>query len=397
MALKVVLFLNSTFGKTGAIGFRALQIVQLNPDFEFKIICKDSKLNSQTIKIYNAKNRLVSMKDTQRYVFIFLKFVKFFFPVIAVRVRQFESSLFEKFCLKHIECRESLVAPDLVHVWDYCPLVSRAFNEKNTPVIQEVPILPPDAIDNNSQLAAFSQPKGLVRRQRQAFNHSDQILVPSKFIYQSLRPNEKNKTSIVKFGVGFDVKKPEISHQKQKGIDFCFVGNVGKRKGFFELIQAFADPEFAEDRLHVYGRYPPWIKLWCFLINKKNIWFYGVVDIKTHLPNSDVLVLPSWIEGSSKAVLEAMYFGVPVIVTRNCGSPVKNNFSGILVDAGDVSQIKAAMLRLKGEPQTRKLFSERGMLAALHLSWHRYSANVRQVYTRMVNEYGELENKDQIS
>jgi phosphatidylinositol alpha-1,6-mannosyltransferase len=51
------------------------------------------------------------------------------------------------------------------------------------------------------------------------------------------------------------------------------------------------------------------------------------------------------VEGFGIAILEANYFGVPVIGAKDCGieDAVKNGYSGILIDNNDINQLKTAI------------------------------------------------------
>lgn len=83
-----------------------------------------------------------------------------------------------------------------------------------------------------------------------------------------------------------------------------------------------------------------------------------VVDICAH---SDVFVLPSRREGLSVASLEAMYCGLPLIVSkvRGSGDYLQEGVSGFLRDADDAAGFAAAITRLKEDPVLCRSFGER--------------------------------------
>jgi glycosyltransferase involved in cell wall biosynthesis len=68
----------------------------------------------------------------------------------------------------------------------------------------------------------------------------------------------------------------------------------------------------------------------------------------------DVFVMPSFSEGTPNSVVEAMACGKPIIASDVGGIPdMIGEDSGILVAAGDLSALAAAMLRLAQDPELR--------------------------------------------
>lgn len=72
------------------------------------------------------------------------------------------------------------------------------------------------------------------------------------------------------------------------------------------------------------------------------------------LAAADLFVLPSWEEGMSLALLEAMAAGVAVVATDVPGnrSLIENERHGLLVAAGDPTALAGAMERLLDDPRT---------------------------------------------
>ena len=75
-------------------------------------------------------------------------------------------------------------------------------------------------------------------------------------------------------------------------------------------------------------------------------------DVRPHLTAAHVLVLPSYREGTPRAVLEAMSMNRAVITTDapGCRETVVDGDSGLLVPVRDAAALAAAMVRLAGSP-----------------------------------------------
>ncbi len=117
-----------------------------------------------------------------------------------------------------------------------------------------------------------------------------------------------------------------------------------------------------------------------------DIVYHGaVVDVRTHLADCHVFVLPSYREGTPRSVLEAMAVGRPIITTDapGCRETVIPGENGLLVPPGQSEALSEAMLSLA------KLSSaelERMALSSRHLATTRY--DVRIVNTQIADALG---------
>jgi glycosyltransferase involved in cell wall biosynthesis len=102
----------------------------------------------------------------------------------------------------------------------------------------------------------------------------------------------------------------------------------------------------------------------------------GSVEVITDIPHSrmaeayasfDVLVLPSlttetWAEQFGRVLVEALWCGVPVIGSSSGEIPwvVGATEGGIVVPEGDVAALRAALIRLRDDPELRRRLGGRG-------------------------------------
>ena len=85
-------------------------------------------------------------------------------------------------------------------------------------------------------------------------------------------------------------------------------------------------------------------------------------DILSFFRIADVFALPSFVEGLPIALLEAMALGIPSISTNINAIPeaVKNDKTGILIEAGNSEQLAAAIKRLQEDDKLKINLSENG-------------------------------------
>ena len=98
-----------------------------------------------------------------------------------------------------------------------------------------------------------------------------------------------------------------------------FVGSLTSRKSPELLLKTFLNLELHDTLLHFVGD-GPLLHFLKRIANAHqfghNVIFHGHLDNPYHLiASSDVFVLPSLSEGISRACLEALYLGVPCILT----------------------------------------------------------------------------------
>jgi glycosyltransferase involved in cell wall biosynthesis len=83
-------------------------------------------------------------------------------------------------------------------------------------------------------------------------------------------------------------------------------------------------------------------------------------EMPSRLANADVVVIPSLVEATSIAALEAMACGVPVAASRVGGLPeIVNDSTGILFNSGDSKDLAERVLELLAAPNLK----ERGQAA----------------------------------
>jgi len=145
-------------------------------------------------------------------------------------------------------------------------------------------------------------------------------------------------------------------------VNLLFLGLVGHRKGVFDLLPAVAQvlEQHPSVRLIVGGngeveRAEAAVHALDIAHAVTLAGWVGGEDKLSYLRRADIYVLPSYNEGLPMSLLEAMSWGVPVISTRVGGIPelVRDGEDGLLVNAGDVLALAAAIGRLAGNPEER--------------------------------------------
>ena len=109
------------------------------------------------------------------------------------------------------------------------------------------------------------------------------------------------------------------------------------------------------------------------------------------LGGADIFALPSYSEGFSMAILEAMICKLPVIITKQCNFPeVTEVGAGNEIDP-NVEQLTGALGNLLGNPQLCKKMGENGKRLVLEkFTWDKIADKMIQFYEEILNGKGGM-------
>ena len=88
-----------------------------------------------------------------------------------------------------------------------------------------------------------------------------------------------------------------------------------------------------------------------------------------------LLAFPTFFEGSSYAVYQALASGLPVITTQNCGSIVSDS-CGIIVQNISPDEFYVAIEKLYLDRTLLQLMSEQAARVARQYTWQSYGAKL---------------------
>lgn len=127
---------------------------------------------------------------------------------------------------------------------------------------------------------------------------------------------------------------------------------------------------------------------------------HGVLDFSNKidvLSNSDIFILPSYTEGFSMSMLEAMFMGKPVVVSNVGALPevVHDGENGFVIEPGDVEALQDRLARLIESPELRcKIGQTNAMAARERFSIERMADDLNCIFKETVsnrNKHSENE------
>lgn len=151
-------------------------------------------------------------------------------------------------------------------------------------------------------------------------------------------------------GVGIINKPPIVKVNKEYQKRFLFVGRLSKVKNLALLINIFN--ELPEHQLTIIGDGPEKQNLTSVANN--NIKFIEPIEnakLQHEFNIHDVFILPSISEPWGLVVEEALYFGLPVIVSDRCGASelIDNGVNGFIIPYTDKTYIKEVIMKIDAD------------------------------------------------
>ncbi len=376
---KILLCCNSDIGRKNTIGFRFGKIAEIlqKEDIPFEIIGRSNLSKNFRVKTPIYKNYLARFLNAIR-IYIFPNF----------DFRPIDIQLFDNFVLRSLKKSKKSFA--LAHFGEYLPKSIRYLKKKNTKILLDIPIA-------HYKYALYLEKKGFnldtkIGRTPEfldpAIKEADILVVPSLFVKQSLEmAGFKKPMEIVPFGAdipeNFGLRDIERRLSQEK-IKFIFAGNVNFRKGVNFLLEAWDKLNLKNAELLICGRMYKTIKKMLKNYKLKNVKFYGFVDLDRYFREADVFVFPTLLEGSAKAVYEAMSYGLPVITTFNAGSIVEDGKSGFIVPFGESETLADRILYFYQNPEEIIKMGKNAFEKVKEYDWEGYGQRIAEIYKKFL-------------
>lgn len=148
-----------------------------------------------------------------------------------------------------------------------------------------------------------------------------------------------------------------------------YLGRLEEYKGIRELVAGFSQvaKKFPEAKLHIYGTGP--LSDFCQKYSNSQIIYHGFTDEPLKkIAESEIFILPSYIEGLSLSLIDATMLGKAIITTNIDGNPevVEDQKNGLLIPAKDSNALAEAIEKLLSNSELVKEFSHQSRLKYLH-------------------------------
>lgn len=370
--MNYLLIVNSRVGFRGNIGFRTKFIVQElhKRGHHVNLICRDSVNIEGDIKI--RKFRCLSL------FFRGLNFVHQKLP--RFNHRPIELLILDLWTRIYVGLTYKNNMPHKVYLWDCLSRTTCFFNSKGVDIFLEFPYAPRSyGLRMQRKGLDFLLPSNMLWNiEKYCLEHSKCTIVPSSFVENELALAGINTTELIRFG---QIEIEQLVRQDQgSAVRFIYLGNINKSKGIRDLLEVWSSLGLKNCELFLLGRMNTEIQRYLSTNRIKNVVAPGFVDFRDYLIDNSCFVFPSYSEGSSKSVGEALSFCLPVVASTASGSDIRHNYDGLLFDPGDKEMLSYYMVELYHSYELRSRLAE-NCFNRMPRSWQMYADEVVNKFT----------------
>lgn len=123
-------------------------------------------------------------------------------------------------------------------------------------------------------------------------------------------------------------------------------------------------------------------------IEDRTVFVGRVENVADHLQVMDAFFLPSIKESLPNVVLEAFFFGLPVVASNVGGLPELVHDNGLLIPPADSGAIAAAMAKVCGDPDLRKVWGRASLGKSAEFTMQAKVGRTAEVYNTLLARRG---------
>ena len=223
-------------------------------------------------------------------------------------------------------------------------------------------------------------------------HQADMIQVNSQYVKDSFIENGflASSISVIHLGISdifYNLKK---TYSINGSVKLLFTGGFGLRKGGDIIIKAVSMliAQNIKFRLDIVGSILNDLEIPEWFLKNSNIHLHGHLPqnrLMRFLSESDLYIFPSYSEGSAQSVKEAMAAGMPVITTKESGSPIISGENGLLINSNSPSDLFEAIINLKNNEKHRAYIGDNACnTIKLDHTWEKYAQNTKTMYDKLL-------------
>lgn len=228
---------------------------------------------------------------------------------------------------------------------------------------------------------------------RVVLDHANAVLIGSASFRDEVVDRlgtDPARFTIVPGGVDVERFTPRNGHGCDGDVTCIYHGRVDRRKGVLDLLDAVDGLE--RMRVVISGIGPDLdaaVERAEGMAHVRFTGYAGYDDAPSILRQGDVFVSPTYAEGFSNTILEAMATGLPTVSTHSVGvvDCLRHEDNALLVKPGDVAGLRSALVRLRDDEALRERLAATALTEVRErYTWGRVAGHVERVYREVAGE-----------
>jgi glycosyltransferase involved in cell wall biosynthesis len=210
---------------------------------------------------------------------------------------------------------------------------------------------------------------------------ADLVLAPSPFVERTIKQYCPDKiVAQAPYGVSLDFWRPGAERGASQPLTFIYAGQAAIRKGTPDLLDAWRLAELRDARLLMIGSW--------FLSDARrhdlppNVTWHPPCaprQLREWYRQADIFVMPSYFEGLSLALLEAMSCGLPVLASDVAAvRGISDGTAGRAIPPGDIEALVAALRWASDSRDALPAMGKAARAEAQQFTWGSYRRHVQE-------------------
>ena len=279
---------------------------------------------------------------------------------------------------------------DVVHAWPRGSLRTlRAARAAGIPALRESPNPHTASVIRQSERAAadagvplppehsHASNTAVLAKERSEYAAASAVLVPSDYARDEFLAEGFPAGSLLQHRYGCDLSdfpsRVRADAGGERPFRAVFVGRGDPTKGLHVALQAWRIADLPHAELLIAGALQPdYAATLTDLLALPSVTTLGfVTDVAALLRSADVLLLPTWTEGSALVIFEAAASGCVPLVSTAAGALGTDGHDYLEHPIGDRVALAAQLVQLAGDPALLERLSAQSTARREFLSWDR--------------------------